>query len=136
MLNKLKIIVSLIKYKIEMYKLLSPSIVHSFLLGIILDKLNINENGLPVSDNYHYNFSLGIFILSLICLLSFINVVGYLTAIKFIIKYNIESKYPKFKFIINYFEKCSEISIIIEVIICLLFLIFIVIFSLLEINKF
>jgi len=29
MLNKLKIIVSLIKYKIEMYKLLSPSIVHS-----------------------------------------------------------------------------------------------------------
>ncbi len=74
MLNKLKIIVSLIKYKIEMYKLLSPSIVHSFLLGIILDKLNINENGLPVSDNYHYNFSLGIFILSLICLLSFMNV--------------------------------------------------------------
>jgi len=120
-----------------MNNLFSSGIRFSFLFGFILNKLNINETGLSgAGDNYHYNFALGIFILSLICLLSFINVVGYLTAIKFIIKYNIESKYPKFKFIINYFEKCSEISIIIEVIICLLFLIFIVIFSLLEINKF
>jgi len=56
MLNKLKIIVSLIKYKIEMYKWLSPSIVHLklFLLGIILYKLFINVNSLPVKTNKNY----------------------------------------------------------------------------------
>src|SRR2546429_7916713 len=89
-------------------------IKQSFIFGIILDKLNINDNVLQSSgDNYHYNFALGIFILSLICLLNFINVVGYLSSIYLINKYDIDTKYPKLKKIIKFYENSSLIFVII-----------------------
>ena len=42
------------------------------------------------------------FFLTLISLLNFINVINYLTAIYIINKYDIETKFPKFKKVINY----------------------------------
>lgn len=110
------------------------NIKYSFLFGIILDKLNIDINNLPASNNENvYSFAIGIFILSLICLLNFINVVGYLISIVLIKKYDVENKFPKFKKIIRYFENTSLIIVIFEGIICLSTLIIIVVVSLLEI---
>jgi hypothetical protein len=115
----------------------NSNIKQSFLFGLILNKLNIDLNNLPISDeNSHFNFALGIFILSLICLLCFMNVVGYLTSIILIRKYDIETKFPKLKTIIRYFENGSLIFIIIEGTLCLIILIYIVVISLLEITTF
>jgi len=69
---------------------------YSFLFGIILDKLDIKENGGVVIDNYHYNFALGIFLLSLICLLNLINVIAYLIVSNLFNTNSINNKYPKF----------------------------------------
>lgn len=114
---------------------INSNIKQSFLFGLILNKLNIDLNNLPVSDeNSHFNFALGIFILSLICLLCFINVVGYLTSIILVRKYDIETKFPKLKTIIRYFENGSLIFILIEGTLCLIILIYIVVMSLLEIT--
>ena len=113
----------------------NSNIKQSFLFGFLLNKLNIDLNNLPVSnENSHFNFALGIFILSLICLLCFMNVVGYLTSIILIRKYDIETKFPKLKTIIRYFENGSLIFIIIEGTLCLIILIYIVVMSLLEIT--
>ena len=103
----------------------------SLLFTLILDKLNIN---LPEGASSHVNFAFGIFILSLICLFNFINVVGYLTSIYLLNKYDIETKFPKFKKIIRYFEKRSLFWVFIEGLTCVIFLICIIIFSLIEIG--
>ena len=115
----------------------NSNIKYSFLFNLILDKLNINLDNLPSSDeNLHYSFVLGIFILSLICLLSYINVLGYSIATILIKRDNIfQEKYPKIYKILNYFLKSSLIFFLFEAILCLLILIFIVIISLLEINS-
>ena len=128
-----------LKNFIEKHHISNSIIMHSFLFGFILEKLNINElgevssKGVVVTNNYHYNFSLGIFLLSLICLLNLINVIAYLIVSNLVNKNNIESKYPKLKQIIKYFSKTSLYFVIFEGIICLLFLLIIVIFSFLEI---
>lgn len=86
----------------------SYAIKHSFLFGLILNKLDINLNDLYSSnDNSDYKFFLVIFWLSLVSLLCFINIVGYLTSIILINKYDIETKFPKLKSIIRYFKKSS-----------------------------
>jgi len=108
-------------------------IKYSFLFGLILEKLDIKEKGEILNGNYHYNFALGIFLLSLICLLNLINVIAYLIVSSLFNINNVESKYPKFKNIIKYFHNTSLYFVIFEGIICLLFLLAIVIFSLLEI---
>lgn len=115
----------------------NSNIKYSFLFNLILDKLNINLDNLPSSDeNLHYSFVLGIFILSLVCLLSYINVLGYSIATILIKRDNIfQEKYPKIYKILNYFLKSSLIFFLFEAILCLLILIFIVIISLLEINS-
>ena len=108
-------------------------IKYSFLFGLILEKLDIKEKGEILNGNYHYNFALGIFLLSLICLLNLINVIAYLIVSNLFTINNVESKYPKFQKIIKYFANTSLYFVIFEGIICLLFLLAIVIFSLLEI---
>jgi hypothetical protein len=83
--------------------------------------IQIPENATPL-----INFSFSILILTLISLLCFINVTGYLTSIYLINKYNIEIKFPKYKKIIQYFESYSLFFILIEIILCLLCLLFII----------
>lgn len=133
-----KIISSLRRKNYFSYKIVNSGqrpVMLSFLFTGILEILNISENGNPVSGNdFHYNFAFGVFILSLICLLNFINVVGYLTAIILINKYDIETKFPKLKIFIRYFEKSSLFFVILEGIVCLFFLFCIVVFSFLEIT--
>ena len=87
------------RYGSSNYILNSNNIRYSFLFGLILDSLNINVNE---EAGHHLNYVFGIFILALICLLNFINVVGYLSSMYLISKYDIESKFPKLKIFIKY----------------------------------
>jgi len=136
MFNILWIIIDLCKIFKDKFYINNQSlrwIKHSFLFGFILNKLDINANGIILTNNYHYNFALGIFILSLICFLNLINIMAFLVVKNLLNKNNIDIKYSKFKWIINYFSKTSLYFVIFEGFICLLFLFAIVMFSLYEI---
>jgi hypothetical protein len=100
---------------------------YSFLLPLILSYLDINipENATPL-----VNYSFNVFVLSLIVLLSFLNVVGYLTSIILLNKYEVEAKFPKLKKIINYYNKSSLLLVFIEGFICIIFLLVLIISSL------
>jgi len=108
---------------------------NSFLLPYILNKFDIkNVDASSESENIFndiHNLAVSFFILSLLVLFGFTNVVGNLTVIILRYKYDLDSKFPKFKRIFNYFEKSSYILIIIEVILCIIILI-----SLIGINLF
>ena len=108
---------------------------YSFLLPFILNNLDI-KNLPPSSDSENifndiHNLAVSFFILSLLVLFAFSNVVANLTVIILRYKYDLDSKFPKFKWIFKYFEKYSYIWIIIELILCLIFL-----FPLIPINLF
>lgn len=79
------------------YKLNNSRIRQSFLFTVILDSLNINVRQQEENAAHNVNFAFGIFILAIICLFNFINVVGYLIALYLVNKYDVETKYPKFK---------------------------------------
>jgi len=84
---------------------------NSFLLPFILNKFDI-QNVDPSSENIFndiHNLAVSFFILSLLLLFAFTNVVGNLTVIILRYKYDLDNKYPKFKWIFNYFEKSSYI---------------------------
>ena len=74
-------------------------------------------------------YSFGIFVLSLIVLSCYINIVGALITNSLIKTKNYEEKYARFKRIINYFNKTNLAYAIVEGIICLLALLTIIIFS-------
>ena len=108
---------------------------YSFLLPFILNNLDI-KNLPPSSDSENifndiHNLAVSFFILSLLVLFAFSNVVANLTVIILRYKYDLDSKFPKFKWIFKYFEKYSYIWIIIELILCL-----IILFPLIAINLF
>ena len=103
----------------------------AFLFTFILDSLNID---IPDDASHTVKFAFGVFLLSLVCLLNFINVVGYLTSIYLVNKYNIEEKFPKLKKVIRYYEKSSLFFVVLEGITCAFFLLCIIIFSLIEIG--
>lgn len=125
MLSKIIIkFINTIKYNFKI-----SGLKQSFLFTFILDTLNIN---IPEDASRSVNFAFSIFILSLICLLNFISVVGYLTSIYLVTKYDIENKFPKFKRIIRYYEKSSIFFVVLEGVTCVIFLLVIIIFSLIE----
>jgi hypothetical protein len=99
----------------------------SFSLALILSQLDINitENTSKLTQ-----LSFSVFLFSLIALLCFFNVVGFLITYIFIEKKDYESKYPRLKRLINYYKKSSFIFIIIEGIICVSCLLLLIIFSL------
>ena len=70
------------------------------------------------------------FVLCLIALICFVNVLGYFISLYLINKYDIENKYPKFKKIIRYYEKSTLFFVIFEGILCILILIFVIIINL------
>jgi hypothetical protein len=61
-------------------------------------QMNITPETEPI---IRYSFSM--FILSLLVLMCFFNIVGYILSIYLINKYNIETKFPKFKRYINFY---------------------------------
>lgn len=91
----------------------------SYLLPFILEIFNIK---LPdnASNEVIAFFNLGL--LGLICLLSFINIIGYILAIYYFNKLTptLQQKYPFLKKIVNYYEKISIVYIIIESVVCLM----------------
>ena len=108
----------------------------AFLFPFILESLNLPGSA-PQAGSYgnlspNKKFALGICLLSLVCLFSFINVVGYLSFIILINKYDIESKFPRLKIIIKYYKKTSLFFVVLEGLMCLIFLLLIVIFCLME----
>ena len=98
---------------------------YSFLFALILKSLDIQ---LSPDASQLVNLAFGTFILSLICLLNFFNVVGYLIALYLVNKYDVETKFPKFKRIIRYYENSSLIFVLIEGLMCVVFL-FILIYA-------
>ena len=107
----------------------SQSLRHSSSLLFILNYLNISipDDALPL-----IHFSNGVFILSLVCFLSFTNVILYFLSI-IVLRYykdQILNKYPKLIKFFQYFEKSRLGFIIIEVILCYLCLIILIISSL------
>ena len=81
------------------------------------------------------NIAFGVFILSLIALLAFINVLGYFLSLHLVQRYDIKNKYPKFSFIINYYEKSTLFFILIESLFCIGCLLFLIITALIFLKK-
>ena len=98
------------------------------MLPFILSNLGIEEN-----VNSNLNVSYAIFLLSLIALLCFINVLGFIIVYIFIQKNEYETKYPKFKKIINYYKNTSLIYAILEALLCFICLFILILFSFLKI---
>jgi len=98
------------------------------MLPFLLSKLGIEE-----SASSNLDISYGVFLLSLIGLICFINVLGFMSAHIFIQKKDYETKYPKFKKIINYYKKSSLVYAFLEALLCFSCLFILTIFSFLHI---
>jgi hypothetical protein len=107
---------------------LTQSFFFPFLLSYF--DLNIPENSQPIIQ-----YVFGMTILSLIALLSFINLFIYLFIMYSINHYDLENKYPKFKWIINYYKKTSFFIIVIEFTLGFISLFSLFIFSLLLLKQ-
>lgn len=100
---------------------------YSSLFPLIMAKLDINLNDLESITQVFY----GLFILSLIALLCFLNIVFNMIVYYIIQKGNYEEKYPRLKPFINFYKNTNIIYMSIEIFICLICLLALVIFSLL-----
>lgn len=126
--NKSIFIYSKIKWELEVKRV--------FVLPLILEKLNLE---IPTStgkvDDPHINFVFGVLILSIIFLLNFIIVVGYLSSICLYKNYNIKTKFPKLNKIIRYFERSSIFFVNFKGLTCVFFLLFLIVFYLFKLNN-
>jgi hypothetical protein len=102
------------------------------MLFLILNKLGIQ---VPDGSEVITQYAFGVFILSLIALLSFMNVLGYFLSLHLVQRYEIDTKYPRLKKIINYFEKSSLLFILMETLFCIVCLLFLIIISLMYLHK-
>ena len=100
----------------------------SWLLPFLLSNLGIEEN-----INSNSDISYGVFLLSLIALICFINILGLMSVNILIQKKNYETKYPKLKKIINYYKNTSLVYVIIEALLCFICLFILTLFSFLHI---
>ena len=119
----------ILKQKLNLKK---DGIKYSFLLPVILSKLDIN-----LSDNAStfVNYSYGVFLLSLIALLCYINVLIYLFIYIVIQKKDYESRYPRLKRFINYYKNMNLLFAIIESVLCFICLLILTSSSLVLIFK-
>jgi hypothetical protein len=108
---------------------ISNKISQSFsLFGVVLSQLNINVED-TASNLTHISY--GIFLISLVALCCFINIMGFLITYILIQNSNYEIKYPKLIKFINYYKKSSLFYVTIEALLCLTCLLLLVVFSLL-----
>lgn len=103
-----------------------------FFLPFILSKLDIT---IPEGSETITKYAFGVFMLSLIALLSFINVLGYFLSLHLVQRYDISNKYPKFRRIINYYEKSSLLFIFMETLLILVCLLILIVSALYLLNK-
>jgi hypothetical protein len=104
----------------------------SFILPFILSKFDIQ---IPEGGEVITQYAFSVFIFSLIILLAFINILGYFISLHLVQRYDFKNKYPKFKIIINYFEKSTLIFVLIETLFVLLGLLFLIISALFYLKK-
>jgi len=74
-----------------------------------------------------YSFSM--FIMSLLVLVCFFNIIGYILSIYWIDRLDIEAKFPFFKWYIQFYSKTNKILLVVEIIIAFFFLLCIVILN-------
>jgi hypothetical protein len=96
------------------------------ILNFILNKLGIGMS-IPEGSEALTKYTFGVLLLSLIALLSFINVLGYFLSFYLLQRYNITDKYPKLKKIVGYYEKSSLLFVFIEVLFCIVCLLILII---------
>lgn len=102
----------------------------SFTFPFILNLFGVE---IPDTNEPILGFAFSVFTLCLITLISFINILGYFASIYFINKYNVNSifiNYPWIIKILKYYEKSTLFIIIVEIIFILLSLIFLILLSL------
>ena len=75
------------------------------------------------------SYSFSMFILSLLVLICFFNIISYIFSIYLISKYDIENKFPFFKRYIQFYNSTSKFLLILEILIAFVFLIFIVLIN-------
>jgi uncharacterized protein Usg len=102
------------------------------MLFLILDWLGIE---LPESSETLTNYAFGVFTLSLVALLTFMNVLGYFLSLHLVQRYDISNKYPKFRRIVNFYEKNSLLFILIETLFCIGCLLFLIITAFIYLKK-
>jgi hypothetical protein len=98
----------------------------AYILPFLFAKFNPNVTA-EAEPFISYSFSM--FILSLLVLFCFFNIIGYIISIYLIDKYDIETKFPYFKRYIKFYSSTSKILLVLEIIIAFVFLIFIVILN-------
>jgi len=131
---KVKIIINKhINYiKLFWYKNNLSSQSKSFSLPVIFSFLDIK-----ISDNASTltQYSYSVFILSIVGLFCFINILGFLVTYILIQQGDYEKKYPKFKKIINYYKKSTLVYAIIETLLCLTCFLLLIIFAIIAIRS-
>jgi hypothetical protein len=90
---------------------------------------------LPEGSEALTNYAFGVFILSLVALLAFMNVLGYFLSLHLVQRYDIATKYPKIRRIVNFYEKSSLFFILIETLFCIGCLLFLIITALIYLKK-
>nr|YP_010990970.1 hypothetical protein UYP79_mgp001 [Pappia fissilis]WOX61243.1 hypothetical protein [Pappia fissilis] len=114
--------------QLKMFKIKNKiNLSYSFSLTFILSNLDIDVTNSDIALQAFY----GVFLLSLIAFVCFINIIGYIIVYIYIDKMNYEIKYPKLIRYINYYKKSSLVYIAIDVFFCFICLLLLVIFSLL-----
>jgi hypothetical protein len=109
-----------------LFKLKNIKITQSFsLFGIVMSQLNLNVD--ETASNIT-QISYGFLLLSLIALICFINVVGFMITYILIQQGNYEIKYPKLSKFINYYKKSTLVYVSVEAFLCLTCLILMVFF--------
>jgi len=103
-----------------------------FLFPFIISNLNIDisENNSTINQ-----LAYGVFLLTLIALFCFINIIGYVLTYYFIQKGDYSKKYPKLSKIIDYYKKVNFLFLTIEILLCLSCLLILNFYSFLFIFK-
>lgn len=99
----------------------------SFLLPFILNTLG---KEMPEDAEVMVSYSFKMFIMSLIALSCFVNLVGYFSSLYLIHSYDIVNKYPRLSIIIKLYEKSTLLFIVVEILLCFAILIFMVVINL------
>jgi hypothetical protein len=111
--------------KIKIIQMINKYNKYSYIFPIILSKLDINLNDLEPSKQVFY----GYFLLSLVALFCFLNIIFYILGYYILQRGNYEEKYPRLKPFINFYKNTNIILIIVESILCLICLLLMLIFS-------
>jgi hypothetical protein len=97
-----------------------------YFLPFIYAKFNPNVS--PEAEPF-ISYSFSMFILSLLVLVCFFNIIGYILSIYLIEKYDIENTFPYFKRYIKFYSSTSKFLLVLEILIAFVFLLFIVILN-------